>query len=81
MEMGSAALRFSMEFEKQVSLAMVVAAANPVESDSIAKEVGYLCAAAFRQRRDRYCRHPAAKQDSSARRIVVQARQSQGHSI
>jgi len=40
MGMGSAALKFVMEFEKQVSPAMVVAAANLVETAPIAIGVG-----------------------------------------
>ena len=66
MEMGSAALKFGTGFEKYVSPAMVVVAANPVETDLIATGVECSYAAAFQRRRDHCCRHPAAKLDSSA---------------
>ena len=80
MGMGSAALKSWMGFEKLVSPAMVVAAANPVEIDSFATGVGGSCAAASRRRQDHCCRRPAAKLDSSARRTDFPARQSQDRS-
>ncbi len=73
---GSAALKSLTELEKRVSPAMGEAAENLVGIDSIAKEVGYLCAAASRQRRDHCCRHPAVGLDSSARKTDYPTRQS-----
>ena len=79
--MGSAAPKFWTGFEKMVLPAMVVAAANLVEIDSIAEEVDYLCAAASQRHRDRCCRHPAARLDSTAIMSDCPARQSQERSV